>query len=613
MLSAKWRRLLLRSAQLCCGIVFVFLLGKLFSSKLGTGASPGEGPVFFSCAQPRDFTDETFTNELSRSLTPAEVALVVNPVTSSDEMKRWAIELTRGATNDQQRAEMLFDALLARANTNEQHFPKPPTAREAFEQWNNPAVSFGCQDFAFLYVASARALGLKSYHVFVGEDCNGVTLLHGCASVFIGRKALLVDPAYLRFGIPHRKFQLLDDLQTSAIYLSAKGNLSLCQIACKLAPALSLVRAGLFEMLAREERWEEARAELRKLSEMDPTGPLTYCSQAEMEMRTGDIDRALESARKAVLKAPQTSLGHLILGVILMQKGNFSEAESSFQNTLRYSPYESAAENARKYIALANAQLTHQSGYALGTNGDWEGAMVKFSEAVSFKPDYGEGYLARGAANQHLGNWEQSSADYDKGIQLRPDLAYGYFGRGTTRYSGGDLDGALVDYKKASELDSTMVSALRMLGFVHYDRHEFSDALNNLRKACASVPNDDYARFRVWLTRSRLGERADATRELQAYLKDREELVEKWPSKIGGFLIGNVSELDLLRSAQDKDTQQETVRSCEAHYYIGCQYLIVGDLPAAATNFDKCVATGDRSVNERASAMAELRLLRKSN
>jgi hypothetical protein len=92
-------------------------------------------------------------------------------------MDKFAHGVTAGATNDVQKARMLFDALAAHFKATPATFSRPPTAQEAFDALSAPGAAFGCQEFAFLYVSLARAAGLKACHVWVDEDQQGMRLL----------------------------------------------------------------------------------------------------------------------------------------------------------------------------------------------------------------------------------------------------------------------------------------------------------------------------------------------------------------------------------------------------------------------------------------------------
>src|SRR6185369_14273278 len=117
-------------------------------------------------------------------------------------------------------------------------------------------------------VALARAVDLEAFYVPVNEDCYGRTLSHACAGVWLGEKALLVDPAYSWFGVPHRKIEALNDCQTLVIALaglarrgdtSTSDDLQRAQIANKLTPNWEWSRSYLIGALMGDERWAVAK------------------------------------------------------------------------------------------------------------------------------------------------------------------------------------------------------------------------------------------------------------------------------------------------------------------------------------------------------------------
>ena len=85
-------------------------------------------------------------------------------------MDRWAQELTRGATNDLDKARKIFDALARHLDTGE---AGTRTAQEVFAAWNDPAQSFCCQEYAKLYIALARAVGVRAFYVHLEKDYSG--------------------------------------------------------------------------------------------------------------------------------------------------------------------------------------------------------------------------------------------------------------------------------------------------------------------------------------------------------------------------------------------------------------------------------------------------------
>lgn len=153
--------------------------------------------------------------------------------------------------------------------------------------------------------------------------------------------------------------------------------------------------------------------------------------------------------------------------------------------------------------------------------------------------------------------------------------------------------------------------AYHFQGCRDYDLQDFTNALISFRMSCdLGSKNQDYSYYRIWLIRSRLGEKKAATKELEAYLDNRKiGKPDDWPSKVGRFLTGQLSESDFIKAADNADVQTDAEQHCEAYFYAGSKRLIEGDKTAAVDDFHKCLATNVRNFEEYQSAEAELNRL----
>jgi tetratricopeptide (TPR) repeat protein len=527
-------------------------------------------PTWLSVAEPKRYNQESLSEELRRRLSPGELDLLVNPLSSTPEMDRWARGLTQQATNSLQMAEILFDALSSHTNVGPPQFQWPPTAQQVFAAWTNSGTSISCQDLSFLYVALARAAGLRAYHVVVEQDCFKRRVDHGCAAVFVSDKALLVDPAYSLFGAGHTKFRVLDDVQTSGLYACSTGKLDLCQAAAKLAPDLSIVQLSLFGGLARQGRWAEAENCLSAISRLDPDGPSTCVARGEIAAHAGNLEEATKLLRKAVELAPEIGSVHFAIADVYGRAGDLAGARRECHEALRnayYGQFAAAAEGTLAFIDATECQA----------KGDWDGVLTNCEKTIEFRPDYPPAY----------------------------------FGRGTARYLKGDIASATADYQQAARLDPRWLPPLQMLGYIFYERHDFTESLAAFRKVSTLDPTNDYSHFRIWLARSRIGETSSATAELESYLNRRPRgSGEDWPAKIGTFLVGKMAEPEFLRVAASGDKERSAVQSCDALFYAGTKRLLAGDKDTARRYFEECVASGDKRFAECTSAAAELHFLR---
>jgi lipoprotein NlpI len=108
----------------------------------------------------------------------------------------------------------------------------------------------------------------------------------------------------------------------------------------------------------------------------------------------------------------------------------------------------------------------------------------------------------------------------------------------------------------------------------------------------------------------RLGEKEAATEEVAAYLERRAgQKPNDWPSKVGGFLAGQLSESDFLKAADDPNLQTSKEQHCEAYFYVGSKHLIEKDRMAAVDYFKKCLTTNVTDFEEYTSAASELLFL----
>jgi lipoprotein NlpI len=115
-------------------------------------------------------------------------------------------------------------------------------------------------------------------------------------------------------------------------------------------------------------------------------------------------------------------------------------------------------------------------------------------------------------------------------------------------------------------------------------------------------------RLYVWLIRARTGQTHAANKELVDYLQQRENAAD-WFSTVASYLLGRISDADLLAAAKSSDKKKENGQLCEGLFYIGMKKLIAGDKSGAQDCFKKSLATDQKDYTEYHFARAELKAL----
>ena len=144
-------------------------------------------------------------------------------------------------------------------------------------------------------------------------------------------------------------------------------------------------------------------------------------------------------------------------------------------------------------------------------------------------------------------------------------------------------------------------------GCSNFNSHNFTNALADFRKS-AELGSDyqDYTYFRIWIIRSRLGEKDGATHELTEYLGHRKTPnASDWPLQVGRFLTGQSTESNFLAAADSPNIQTAKEQHCEAYFYIGSKRLVKGDRLGAKVFFNKCEDTKLTNFEEYQSATSE--------
>lgn len=94
----------------------------------------------------------------------------------------------------------------------------------------------------------------------------------------------------------------------------------------------------------------------------------------------------------------------------------------------------------------------NQRGTSKAQNGDLDGAIAAFSQAIQLKRDYAAAYYNRGTAYASTGNVRAALADYTQVISLKPNNAAVRYSRGSLRAKVGDQVGAIADFQQAAAL-----------------------------------------------------------------------------------------------------------------------------------------------------------------
>jgi tetratricopeptide (TPR) repeat protein/TolB-like protein len=321
-------------------------------------------PQFVIAKPPRDYSPAELKAEAEARLDRSERVLTQYPLTWSEEMRAWAAEAVKGANSDLAKASRLYQVVTSRLDVKGSGGLR--TAEEAFSELGSSKV-LKCEEYALLYVALARSVGLRAFFVWVTKDYRGALVNHACAALFVGAKALLVDPRYLWFGAPHEEFQIQGDLETMALYLAQVDDTRHRRAATHLCPQCPLPWLNLAITLAAAGNDLEARSSLEAGMKLKPPAWVGSYVLGTVEYYGTDQEAATSDLGRSLALNPNNEEGQYLFASALERTHKYEQAAKEYrlllctsQNTdLRNAAKSGLARLAQKALTTDERPTTH--------------------------------------------------------------------------------------------------------------------------------------------------------------------------------------------------------------------------------------------------------------
>ena len=182
---------------------------------------------------------------------------------------------------------------------------------------------------------------------------------------------------------------------------------------------------------------------------------------------------------------------YFLLGSRKFQEGDFQGAVDNYDQALRLKP------------ELAEAY--YNRGVAKDALGRYDEAITDYDQALCHQPDFVPAYANRGSAKNRLGYHQEAIADYNQALHRRPDDALVYVNRGSAKGGLGRYDEAIADYSQALHLKLEGAEVYNNRGNAKSALGRYEEAIADYNQAVYLKPKDALAYFNRGNARGALG------------------------------------------------------------------------------------------------------------
>ncbi len=279
----------------------------------------------------------------------------------------------------------------------------------------------------------------------------------------------------------------------------------------------------------------------------------------------------------------KSHLGHIIIltGGMLLTGAALAQSAPNFEKcTSRATALDdriTACSRAIKSGKLSSQHLIaayNIRGYSWHLKGDDDKAIADLGEVIRLTPQDARAYINRGSARAQKGDFDKAIADFNDAVRLAPNESDAYFYRGLALFCRGKYDAAVTDFSEAQRLKAgdAYIVLWRFLALARDQKSE------EAKQLLADVASIDQA---------------------------------KWPAPVINLMVGKSDPEAVFKATENADKTIHNNQLCEAKFYVGEWFLLIGDSPKARPLFDQAVRECPRDFDEFSAASAELKRLPK--
>jgi tetratricopeptide (TPR) repeat protein len=160
-------------------------------------------------------------------------------------------------------------------------------------------------------------------------------------------------------------------------------------------------------------------------------------------------------------------------------------------------------------------------GIALNDQGDADGAIAHYRQAVELRPSYAEAHYNLGRLLAQKGRVDEAIAHYEKALEINPADAETHNNLGATLFANGRVDDAMAHYRKALAIRPDYADASCNLASALLSNGDLDGAIAHYSACLALSPNQFEVQYNLANALLRVGRTDEAIAHFQKVLELR--------------------------------------------------------------------------------------------
>jgi tetratricopeptide (TPR) repeat protein len=277
-------------------------------------------------------------------------------------------------------------------------------------------------------------------------------------------------------------------------------------------------------------------------------------------------------------------LSRTIAEDLMDQFGDLADS-GAFQEAMHTPMGDDAHDHAEDYDELGRAEDYVQRGHERYEEGDVDGAVDDYTEALDIGGDDPDVYRKRGVARAAMNDVDGAIEDWTQALELDPDHVEARVDRALAYYEDQQPEKALEDFNKAVEHEER-AEIFANRGVARFQTGDVEGAREDLNRA---IDMDDES-VPAYLNRAMLRQ---ATGDLVGAFKDYDKVVEIDPENADAFASRGYLRLE---QGELDDAVEDFQKAIDIRPYDASNYYNLGNAYAEKAEWEKAIEQYDEAI-----------------